>query len=838
MLKKSSMKVGTLLNGQADQASQGQIAKREAIDYWDRGSATPSEGNGDRLAHTHTSPSESSALHEVDDISPTSRTRTPWDANGYTMELNSHGHSSPLLPIGRLLESSVEAMSPQSQKHKISGSCSSFASQTSPSTSQSHSRYSSISTNGGAPVTSTWSVASLLQEGSDYPYSTDQYPEHSRNDGLRPPTSMPDVNLSSKSGLLGYPSQSQGNPGALRPTDHMETRNYNIRDTESVIKSHNLSITSCSSSRMHKRNFSESDSAGFSSLNRTIRPSHDHFQPTTPTFPLSQPGSGRIMKSSEISPSPELNPPSNSEVKCMHSTDCDTGSTPRKAISHLFGRNKLCTRMIPSHVWVCLCRKHYQRTRYRNGHEYALYQCDLVIEQIRRIHRWSENESETDLQGWELVMRKREKERCLKLAEKSQQQPQHGDQSEYGKDEHFDSAVLRGNAVPPWLAALCGKKYGTTRLLEIVMDIRKAMLAEKRDQIPDVEFLPMFDLPVGSSTASHKSPTKRSYNTHKRSQSLGVTTHNTSRLSLVDQSFAGQRKRKLGDIGSDFTPNERGVNYNPRFMDRLPIRQPSHKCPPIQERGIGEAGRNMHHKSASEFNSTSRPRGMSFQAIPSTTSYMFPTNPLVAHNITSPTGSERNYFYPVRSTDYTEMAIRTLPPPNAGGLPEQSGPKHSRHWSTPNAALFGRHSLNHQPYDRAGPRRPYEVHSISEDGPLGQQSSFYYTPGQPRQYDTLIHPYNNHEHYRPYDERRDSVYALSKINSHSSCAVGHPNAPSATHLAHQSPEPHQYDNTQEDPSPSGGQPTTGPAKWHPEPYRPHNYGNESEKAEPLYEERR
>ena len=49
------------------------------------------------------------------------------------------------------------------------------------------------------------------------------------------------------------------------------------------------------------------------------------------------------------------------KIHCMHIDNCDTQAPYRKAISHIFGRNKLCTRSIPDFVWVHYCRKHYQR---------------------------------------------------------------------------------------------------------------------------------------------------------------------------------------------------------------------------------------------------------------------------------------------------------------------------------------------------------------------------------------------------------------------------------------------------------------------------------------------
>lgn len=50
--------------------------------------------------------------------------------------------------------------------------------------------------------------------------------------------------------------------------------------------------------------------------------------------------------------SPTSMAPLEEEARCMFVNDCQTGSQLRKAISHLFGRNKACTLRIPKQVWV------------------------------------------------------------------------------------------------------------------------------------------------------------------------------------------------------------------------------------------------------------------------------------------------------------------------------------------------------------------------------------------------------------------------------------------------------------------------------------------------------
>ncbi|MCJ1359206.1 MAG: hypothetical protein MMC33_009206 [Icmadophila ericetorum] len=65
--------------------------------------------------------------------------------------------------------------------------------------------------------------------------------------------------------------------------------------------------------------------------------------------------------------------------------DCQTNSEPRKVVSHFFGRNQAATRRIRDDWWPCVCRKHYQRHRYRasyrkdiEGENYTQQQLELI----------------------------------------------------------------------------------------------------------------------------------------------------------------------------------------------------------------------------------------------------------------------------------------------------------------------------------------------------------------------------------------------------------------------------------------------------------------------------
>jgi hypothetical protein len=174
--------------------------------------------------------------------------------------------------------------------------------------------------------------------------------------------------------------------------------------------------------------------------------------------------------------------PLNAEACCMFVENCNTGSQLRKAISHLFGRNKNCTQRIPKHVWVYYCRKHYQRVRYRNAKTYPLTQMELVKVQVHRLQAWSEkNRSEghgSFIESWEFSLRKREQKRL-----DSEAGP--GDDSE---DENGGGSG--GSGVPSWIVDGLGKGYRTEQILDIVDRLYAELDQGRLTQVPEVEFLP------------------------------------------------------------------------------------------------------------------------------------------------------------------------------------------------------------------------------------------------------------------------------------------------------------------------------------------------------------
>ncbi|KAL7923671.1 hypothetical protein ACQKWADRAFT_40528 [Trichoderma austrokoningii] len=190
----------------------------------------------------------------------------------------------------------------------------------------------------------------------------------------------------------------------------------------------------------------------------------------------------------------QLDAPVEEEPRCMFVDDCQTGSQLRKAISHLFGRNKSCTLRIPKHVWVYYCRKHYQRIRYRNAKTYPLNQMHLVKMQITRLQEWSENNrrqgSGPYIRLWTLTLRKREQNRLDK---------------EVGPaDEGDDDAALEaqtGSAAPEWVIRRLGTGYTTEQMLEVAERLYQEIKDEVLTRVPEIEFLPDIVEADGGGTA-------------------------------------------------------------------------------------------------------------------------------------------------------------------------------------------------------------------------------------------------------------------------------------------------------------------------------------------------
>ncbi|KAM0798986.1 hypothetical protein BDR22DRAFT_347971 [Usnea florida] len=97
--------------------------------------------------------------------------------------------------------------------------------------------------------------------------------------------------------------------------------------------------------------------------------------------------------------------PQQIDNKCVAVATCLASSSDhRKVVSHIFGRNKACTRELPQDLWIFWCRKHYQRKKYRaEKHEnWHTTQLGLVHEQLDKFEDWGK------IDTWTIALRKTE----------------------------------------------------------------------------------------------------------------------------------------------------------------------------------------------------------------------------------------------------------------------------------------------------------------------------------------------------------------------------------------------------------------------------------------------
>lgn len=88
---------------------------------------------------------------------------------------------------------------------------------------------------------------------------------------------------------------------------------------------------------------------------------------------------------------------------CTAVPRCITGSGHlRKVVSHLFGRNKSQTKRIPPDCFLMYCRKHYQRLKFRCGHNgtWIFVQIDLIGKQLDRMESWG------GVTSWNIILDK------------------------------------------------------------------------------------------------------------------------------------------------------------------------------------------------------------------------------------------------------------------------------------------------------------------------------------------------------------------------------------------------------------------------------------------------
>ncbi|PBP16452.1 ORP1 like protein [Diplocarpon rosae] len=520
-----------------------------------------------------------------------SRNRTPWDAGGYSLPVNTTTTPSTS-PKNEELRLRDSESTPTSPRHKFSDSRSSLSSFTSSQQSASHSRFSSLSTVGSTNPPFAFTEALLSTPGAktfpldfghisriDENQSNLGYPRHGGS--ISPTGSLDTLALVAENEMAGQQVKhnaeaakasltieefSKGEYRPRSPSDAVLIKRATVpslrlgtgeqelnglrglQGLEQVQQNNHFLSTqlegrhkSMAHAKSHKRALSAPDvpalvngfMTGFTMSDNNpsmtaraepIPPSSHHPDRTSPTN-----------ISAYISPD---TPPPNTHgeilatqtILCMYIPNCDTGSQLRKAISHIFGRNKMCTRLIPAEVWVHYCRKHYQRSRYRNPKEYAKLQCDLVQQQIRRVHEWSAENLSKGLPGvvkdWGLAVRKREQKRLDDLNGAKKRNAHAAFDDNVNSDEEVNgrtNTTLPATAVPDWLLQECGNGYSTHKILEIFNRLHTEILADTMPCFPDIEILPNIAVD-GEEPKSPKGYTRRNSTVkgHTRSQSLSV----------------------------------------------------------------------------------------------------------------------------------------------------------------------------------------------------------------------------------------------------------------------------------------------------------------------------
>lgn len=511
------------------------------------------------------------------------RNRTPWDAGGYSLQFyNSSIKPAMLQQIAYDIEKRPSTQT--SAGHSYSDSKSSLFSLSSATDSSSHSRISSISTTEAFQPSKA--MAQYISE-SPSPRSASQFlpsettDESSRNsiDQLYSGNSTQynsrmdreTMNEASRRAVERginqnrYPMTPIREKEASSMSNVEEMRRPSSPSDAMLIKRQQTTLClrlaednpdsrSVASSKLDNIN------TGKAAPKRTMPHCISHKRAySAPNFPP-QPQSATMANNNKIMASIELTPPSSihpdypspklssiyqppttppqilsdielQTIKCMYVDDCDTGSQLRKAISHIFGRNKICTRQIPSRVWVHYCRKHYQRSRYRNPKEYAKLQCDLVQQQIRRVHDWSQSNAAAGkagvVQDWTISVRRREQKRLDDIQNNRKRKTGLSDREEEEDDEFNNdincknsSSAIPATAVPEWLLEHCRKGYSTLEILEIFNRLHQEILSDSISTFPDIEILPNISIEQEGKWSPIGCIKRPPNNYHKRAKSL------------------------------------------------------------------------------------------------------------------------------------------------------------------------------------------------------------------------------------------------------------------------------------------------------------------------------
>ncbi|MCJ1382252.1 hypothetical protein MMC17_005365 [Xylographa soralifera] len=168
------------------------------------------------------------------------------------------------------------------------------------------------------------------------------------------------------------------------------------------------------------------------------------------------------------------------EFRCTFVEGCILDSPDRKVISHFFGRNKKCTRAIPEDVWAPFCRRHYQRTRYRNVNNFGGVQLDLVRRTVENLQNWG------GVLHFELILRKRAMQ-AIKRDERNNREEKDSRPSTMRCSPNPD----KGPCAETWLVPYLGKGKSFEEILKFV-DLIEEHVTDNNCKPPEFEILPFY----------------------------------------------------------------------------------------------------------------------------------------------------------------------------------------------------------------------------------------------------------------------------------------------------------------------------------------------------------
>ena len=190
-------------------------------------------------------------------------------------------------------------------------------------------------------------------------------------------------------------------------------------------------------------------------------------------------------------------------------TQCEAVSTclansgdHRKVVSHIFGRNKNCTRELPHNLWIFWCRKHYQRMKYRaeDNENWHLRQMELVRDQLQIFEDWGK------IRSWTIALRRAEH---IILAKREKE-----------NKEGTSNANQTASCWEFFLVPYLGAKKTFAKVREVLDVIQRKFDEEeyknrdkKQKTFPGVEFLPTISTAKG---VKKPTPAKKGKTAYKK----------------------------------------------------------------------------------------------------------------------------------------------------------------------------------------------------------------------------------------------------------------------------------------------------------------------------------